>query len=111
MRIPKGEWGAMEISTPINKWKTWGFVRGNYCDPMTARGLCPRKCWECEDRLRNAIEPTVRRGVDKPVGLLIWVLKEAVAIAQEEYHPEEPVKRDRYEPQVDPFDKFLEDLL
>ena len=110
MRVPKEEWVEMKIKSPVNKYRTWGFVRANYCDPMTARGLCPKKCWECEPKLREAIERTNRDDVKKPIGLLIYVLRGLLAQQQEEQHPEGPIERDKYDPQKDPFDELLEEL-
>lgn len=100
----------MDIKSPVNTYRTWGFIQANYCDAMTAKQLCPKKCWECEPKLKEAIEKINRPDVKKPIGLLIYVLRELVAKAQEEVHPETPVQRDRYDPQTDPFDKLLEDL-
>jgi hypothetical protein len=110
MRVSREDWVAMQIKTSINTWRVWGFVRQNYCDTMTAKELCPKKCWECEPKLKEAIEKINRPDVKKPIGLLIYVLRELVAKAQEEVHAKDPVKRDRYAPQEDPFDKFLEEL-
>lgn len=110
MRIPKDEFVAMHISSPINYWTTWGFVRANYCDAMTAKGLCPKKCTVCEPHLKEAIERTNRKDVKKPIGLLIFALRELVAKMQEELNPERSVERDRYEPQKDPYQDLLEEL-
>lgn len=110
MRVNRDEWVAMQIKSQIGTWRVWGFVQANYCDPMSARGLCPKKCWECEPKLKEAIEGIDRPDVKKPIGLLIYVLRELLAKMQEEVHPEGPLKRDKYDPQEDPFDKLLEDL-
>ena len=110
MRVDKTEWVTMQIKSQINTWRVWGFVQANYCDPMVARGLCPKKCWECEPKLKEAIEGIDRPDVKKPIGLLIYVLRELLAKAQEEEHPEGSVQRDKYDPQEDPFDKLLEGL-
>jgi hypothetical protein len=110
MRVPKEEWVRMGIKSPVDFWQSWGFVRANYCDPMTARDLCPKKCWECEPHLKEAIEKTNRPDVKKPVGLLIYALRELLARQQERIHPEKSVERDKYDPQENPYDKFLEDL-
>lgn len=110
MRVPKDEWVAMQIESSINTWRVWGFVQANYCDPMTARQLCPKKCWECEPNLKEAIEGINRPDVKKPIGLLIYVLRGLLAKAQEHAHPESPLERDKFDPQEDPFDKLLEEL-
>ena len=110
MRVPRDEWVEMGIKGPVKSYQTWGFVRANYCDAMTAKQLCPKKCWECEPKLKEAIEKISRPDVKKPIGLLIYVLRNLVAQAQEEVHPEGPVERDPYDPQKDPFDEFLEEL-
>jgi hypothetical protein len=110
MRVPKDAWIDMHIKTPISTWQTWGFVRANYCDTMTAKSLCPKKCWECEPGLKEAIEKLNRPDIEKPIGLLIYALRELVAKMQEKFHPEGPVERDRYESQKDPFQTFMEDL-
>jgi hypothetical protein len=110
MRIEKKDWLHYGITSPIDKFLTWGFVRSNYCDPMTAQDLCPKKCWECIPRLRKNIEGMVVKDRKRVVGLLIWVLRRALAEAQEELREKEPVERDKYAKQVDPIDAFLEEL-
>lgn len=111
MRIPKEEWIDMHIKSPVDFWRTWGFVRANYCDPMSARDLCPKKCWECEPGLKETIEKlNNRKDIDRPIGLLIYSLRELLAKKQEEAHPEDGVERDKYEPQENPFEKFMEDF-
>ena len=110
MRIPKEEWQAMNIKSPINKWKMWGFVRANYCDSMTAKSLCPKKCWECEPYLREAIEKMNGKDIKKPIGLLIYILRNLVAQQQELANPSTSVDRDKYKPQANPFDELLKDL-
>ncbi len=110
MRVPRDEWIAMKIPSKLNTFKVWGFVRANYCDAMTAKGICPKRCQSCEPALKETIMKLNRPGIKKPVGLLIFLLRELVAKKQEEAHPEDPVERDRYDPQVDPFDEFLDKL-
>lgn len=110
MRIHKQDWLEANIKSPIDTFKTWGFVIAQYCDPMTAQSLCPKKCWECEPRLKENIESIKPKYQGKIVGLLIWTLRKTLAQAQEELREKEPVKRDRYAGQVNPIDAFMEEI-
>lgn len=110
MRISRPDWIHYDIKVPIDKFLAWGFVRSNYCDPMTAQSLCPKKCWECIPRLKRNLEGMFVKDRKRVVGLVIWILRRALAEAQEELREKPPIERDKYEDQVDPIDAFLEEL-
>jgi hypothetical protein len=86
---------------PLRKWidarmphvnRRLAVVHTRYCDPLTARDLCPQVCEKCKTRLLDAVERSGNAG--NPYGLLTNELKRAVAIMVEQAHQHEfkPVK-------------------
>jgi hypothetical protein len=52
-----------------------------YCGALTAKGLCTENCENCKARLQKAMQ--IEKAV-KPAALFTWMLRNAVAAAQEE---------------------------
>lgn len=95
-----------------------GTVRNIYCGRMTVRALCTENCEDCKLRIVNSLQ---WKGTltGPPIGLLVWKLKQAVAIAEEEELKNKAavaVKRDQFGSkapvsEVNPFLNFLKEEL
>jgi hypothetical protein len=79
-----------------------------YCLPMTARGLCTETCENCKARLVKAMQ---LQEAYKPVALFTWMLRNAIAEAQEANQLLEHITPDMhplgFKREVSPFEALL----
>jgi hypothetical protein len=97
---------------PMTLWGSSVFVNRYFCGPMTVQGYCSSICENCKLALQKAF--TLHNVIGRPEGLLIWKLRDAVAVQQEVTQKEKKVfvSVDRFGVEVEEnsFDALLKAL-
>jgi len=77
--------------TDLPYWRYHGAVSKYYCGLMEVQSACPNDCTKCKDTLQD-IFAGLQDDLDRPMRLVIWRSRRAVAIAQETNSVEEKIE-------------------
>lgn len=80
-----------DVKDIITRNAMFEIVHRYYCDPMSAKGLCPGKCTDCTASLCTIAN--LRKAVC-PEALATWSARNEVALKQELYSAQEKTPSD-----------------